>query len=274
MSCEQLDTTDADVIPRSVVGQEFRAYKNMLSLASPVFRNMFTFPQPPSPEPPSLPVVDMCETGNVLDMFLRCLYPVSKPTVEDFDLLEALIAAAEKYETNIILHMVGLWLVIPENLKRDPLRVYTIVCSSAVFRGQAKVAAKCMTPSTVAEVDWNIIAQLSIVDHHRLVVYLVNREKEARHMDYSSYLKSRQSQCTCTPSARIKLTKNIKRALTDAFVSDPSLTMERAVVLTYKQLTKVDPCRYYQGCWLVIHGEECTEELMKRLMEISDNLWC
>ena len=78
----------------------------MLSLASPVFRNMFTFPQPPSPEPLSLPVGDVYESGEILDVFLRCLYPLRKLTVEDFELLEALVATAEKQETDIVLHMV------------------------------------------------------------------------------------------------------------------------------------------------------------------------
>jgi len=48
----------------------------------------------------------MCEAGDVLDVFLRCFYPVPKPIVEDFGLLEALIAAAEKYETEAVLDMV------------------------------------------------------------------------------------------------------------------------------------------------------------------------
>ena len=79
----------------------------MLSLASPVFRTMFTFPQPPSTEPLSPPVVDVCESREVLDVFLRCFYPLRKPTVEDFELLEALAATAEKYETDIVLHNYG-----------------------------------------------------------------------------------------------------------------------------------------------------------------------
>jgi len=47
---------DADVILRASGGKEFHAHKLVLSLASPVFRDMFSVPQPPqSPHnsPPS-----------------------------------------------------------------------------------------------------------------------------------------------------------------------------------------------------------------------------
>ena len=180
MSGECFDMIDADIILRSADGQEFRVQKSILSIASPVFRDMFTFPQPPSPEPSPIPVVDMYEAGNVLDVFLRCLYPVPKPVIKDFGLLEALIAAAEKYEAGVVLEMVKPWLVIPENLRRDPLRVYTIACTSTAFDEQAKVAAKWMTFDTITGLTHlDTIARLTELDKYRLVVYLGKREKEA-----------------------------------------------------------------------------------------------
>ncbi|KAJ7873538.1 hypothetical protein B0H14DRAFT_2344163, partial [Mycena olivaceomarginata] len=42
------DSSDADLILRSCDGADFRLHKAVLSLVSPVFRDMFTFPQPES----------------------------------------------------------------------------------------------------------------------------------------------------------------------------------------------------------------------------------
>ena len=271
---EHPSTTDADIILRSADGQEFRVHKSMLSIASPVFRDMFTFPQPPSPEPSSIPVVDMSEAGNVLDVFLRCLYPVSKPAIEDFGLLEALIAAAEKYETEVVLDMVKSWLVIPENLGRDPLRAYAIACTSTAFDEQAKVAAKWMTFDTVANLTClDTIARLTALDHHRLVAYLAKREKEAsRVIDEPLWTIFYTPRCACKSEAKTKFQEEIRKALLNEFVSNPLLTTERAAVLACRQLAKVHPCDFNQNCTLVTQGEEYARELVRKLMQMSDKL--
>lgn len=273
MSGEHFGTTDADVILRSADGQEFHVHKSMLSIASPVFRDMFTLPQPPSPGPSSIPVVDMCELGNVLDLFLRCLYPVSKPVIEDFGLLEALLTAAEKYEAGVVLDVVKSWLAIPENLGRDPLRAYAIACTSAAFDEQAKFAAKSMTFNTINSAHPETIARLTTMDHHRLVVYLVNREKEAsRVISEPSWTIFYTPRCACDSEAKTKLREAIKKALLDGFVENPSLTTEGASVLALKQLAKVHPCDHNQNCSLVTQGEEYAGELVKKLRQMSDGL--
>jgi len=274
MSGEHFCATDGDVILRSADGQEFRVHKTILSIASPVFRDMFTIPQPPSPEPSLAPVIDMCEAGNVLDVFLRCIYPVPKPVVEDFELLEALATPAEKYETEVVLDMLKLWLVTPENLRKDPLRIYAIACTSTAFDEQAKVAAKWMTPDTVYSARLDTIARLATMDHHRLVTYLVKREKEASlvidkppsSIFYTSPL------CACKTETKADFQVLVNKALLDAFVSDPSLTTERAIVLACKQLAKVRPCYCCHGCSLVNQGEQYTRQLMQNLVQMSDRL--
>ena len=265
---------DADIILRSADGQEFRVHKSMLSIASPVFRDMFTFPQPPSPGPSSIPVVDMYEAGNVLDAFLRCLYPVPKPVIEDFGLLEALIAAAEKYEAGVVLEMVKPWLVVPENLRKDPLRVYTIACTSTAFDEQAKVAAKCMTFDTIASLTHlDTIARLTELDQYRLIAYLTKREKEAsRVINEPSWTIFYTPRCACKTAARTEFQEEIKKVVLDAFMSNPVLTMEGAAVLACKQLAKVRPCDFNQSCSLVTQGEEYARELVGKLVQMSDRL--
>lgn len=64
MSSECFGMVDADIILRSADGREFRVHKSMLSITSPIFRDMFTFLQPHPPEPSSILVVEMYDAGT------------------------------------------------------------------------------------------------------------------------------------------------------------------------------------------------------------------
>jgi len=274
MSWEHLDTTDADIIIRSADGRDFRAHKAILSLASPVFRDTFSIPQPPSPEPSSTPVVDVCETGKVLDAFLQCVYPVPMPTIEDFGLVEALVTAADKYEVEVILKKVELWLAAPENLKKDPLRAYAIACSSPALWDLVRVIAKWMTFDAVTDAPPNVLTRLAIPRYHHLVSYLALREKETRRIvNDPSWTIFYTSRCGCKTEARLEIKEEIKKALADAFVSNPLLSEEGAVVLAFKQLSKVRACESNEKCSLVVQGEEYAKELITKLAKMSEESW-
>lgn len=236
---------------------------------------MFSFPQPPPSEPTSVPAVDISETGDVFDVFLQCIYPTPKPTVEDLELIEALVAAADKYEVEIILNMVGSWLVAPGNLKEDPLRVYAIACSSPALRKPAKEAARYMTLDKVVNADPHTVARIPTMDHDRLVTYLVRRKKKVKSVvEDPSWTMFYDPRCACKTEARLEIKERIKEAVGDAFTSNPSMTVEGAVVLACKQLSKVHACDSNQNCSLVIQGEEYAKELMQKLVKMSDELWC
>ncbi|KAF7369608.1 BTB domain-containing protein [Mycena venus] len=70
---------DTDVILRSSAGADFRSYRAVLSMVSPVFRDMFTLPQHTSAS--ALPVVEVSETAAVLDRALRFFRPGAQPAV-------------------------------------------------------------------------------------------------------------------------------------------------------------------------------------------------
>lgn len=68
----------ADIIlrssgPKSV---EFRAHRVILSIASPVFETMFSLPQPVADK--SLPVCDLSEDANTVEVLLRLIYPMEE----------------------------------------------------------------------------------------------------------------------------------------------------------------------------------------------------
>ena len=129
-------------------------------IGAPTMIQIVPTPQPPS-EPTKVPEVEVYETKEVIDVFLRCIYPIPKPTVKDLELLEALVVTADKYETQIVLNMVESWVVTPENLKEDPLRAYAIACSSPDLRKSARDAAERMTFEKVINADPHMVARLT-----------------------------------------------------------------------------------------------------------------
>ena len=274
MSYKRSDAIDTDIILRSVDGQEFPAHKFILSLASPVFRDMFTLSQPPQTQ--RIPLVDLSETARVLDLFLRCIYPISKLNIKDLELLEALVTTADKYDTEAILEVVEPWLMAPENLNEDPLRIYAIACASPALQRLAGAAVKCMTFNMVATADRITFSRLAgTKDDHGIITYLLRREDEARCIvDEPSWTVFYNPSCGCDVKARLQMREEIKRALTEAFVSNPSLSEEGAAVLACKQLSKVRACSSNQNCSLVVQGEVYAKELRGKLLKMSDKLWC
>lgn len=96
------DDPNAEVILRSSDNVDFRVFRCNLSLASPVFKDMFTLGAPVHgehpPNPSSLPVVPLSETGSALDTLLRLIYPLKTPKLDSVGDIKALVAAVVKYD--------------------------------------------------------------------------------------------------------------------------------------------------------------------------------
>ena len=95
------DDTDADIILRSSDRVDFMVYKVILSKASPVFKTMFSLPQPATDTPQeSLPIIDLAENSKALAALLSVIYPHTSGSDEPLS-LDDLIAAldmARKYD--------------------------------------------------------------------------------------------------------------------------------------------------------------------------------
>ncbi len=89
-----------DCILQSCDGRSFMVAKIILTLASPVFRDMFEMPQPTSPsEPTEKPVIRLEENHLVLRNFLLVIYPGSPPDLTTMDDALSLVEVCTKYET-------------------------------------------------------------------------------------------------------------------------------------------------------------------------------
>jgi hypothetical protein len=134
--------TRADVILRSSDGVDFRVFRIILSLASPIFADMFSIPQPPANElHAGPPVVAISEDSKALDFVLRHLYPVEHPT--EIKLRDAciLIEFARKYEVKALGPVVARSFM--DAIESDPTGVYAI----AVTYEEADIAIRAARSS-------------------------------------------------------------------------------------------------------------------------------
>jgi hypothetical protein len=184
MSQTFFTTDDGDIILRanseSDSKHDFRVHKLILSLASPVFKDMFTFPQPPDQVLNELPVVDVPESPEVLDTVLRFIYPgVEPPKALKPPTLTALLFAADKYD------IASMSPYLKENLKsflsphdRRSLWVY-IVARRFGFLEVAKEAAQVSNGDTFpCFTDHADLQFISSADLFRLVQFVQSRERE------------------------------------------------------------------------------------------------
>ena len=180
-------TDDGDVILRAGAEpgskNDFRVHKFILSLASPVFKDMFAFPQPSNQnhnEQLDIPIVDVPDSPTVLDAILRFVYPgVRPPAFTDLSTVSSLLFAADKYD--IVSMRPALKDALRSFIDAEPFRVY-IVASRLGFMEEAKAAAKVSTLEAIMLPKYHEkdVRHVSGVDLYRLLWFSKTREDFAR----------------------------------------------------------------------------------------------
>jgi len=179
-------TDDGDIVLRAGLEpdskHDFRIHKFILSLASPVFKDMLAFPQPPNQtlDEQHSPIVDVLEPPEVIDTILRLIYPgVEPPRIPDIPNLTALLSAADKY------NIASIYPVLRDTLKTflrpySYFRVYVVACRFG-FSQEAKEAARMGNTRSVG--DHSIeeeVRHMSSIDLLRWVKFVQDREKRGR----------------------------------------------------------------------------------------------
>jgi BTB/POZ domain len=121
------DDAQADVILQSSDQVHFQVFKNILSLASPIFADTFSFPSPPSKTPDDeVQVVTLSEDSTALEVALRHIYPVQTTPSEAEKLRYASILAefARKYQVESLNRFIRGYLT--DSIEFDPVGVYAI----------------------------------------------------------------------------------------------------------------------------------------------------
>ena len=187
MPLDFFTTDDGDIVLRAGQGSypvhDFRVHKFILSLVSPVFKDMFASPQPPDQnhnEQPDTSIIDISEPPYILDTILRLIYPgVELPKIPNVSTLNALLSMADKY------NITSLYPVLRQSLKTflpgNPFRVYIIACRFG-FLEEAKQALRVLTPeaTTLRPAHEKDLRHISSIDLYRLMWFIRTREREGR----------------------------------------------------------------------------------------------
>ncbi|KAF7291642.1 hypothetical protein HMN09_01255400 [Mycena chlorophos] len=109
------DPANGDLILKTEDNVKLYVYKILLSLASPVFQDMFSLPQPePGPNDPDselaedpYPVIPVAEDAETLRSLLTWVDPRSLPRIGSLEDIQKILAVASKYCMDPILSRIG-----------------------------------------------------------------------------------------------------------------------------------------------------------------------
>jgi len=251
MSSTFFTTDDGDIIlragPESGPKHDFRAHKFILALASSVFNDMFTFPQPPDQnqnEEHQLPIVDVPDPPEVLDAILRFIYPgVGLPKFTNLSIVSTLLSAADKYD------LASMSPVLRENLKtflyHHPFEVY-VIASRFGFLEEMREAVMVSTPRSILQQDYEEVTQrVSGVDLYRFVRFVQAREQGglSRIEDLLEWTHIQDnSGCGHLEDAK-EFYCSLSKEVVDAFVRNPCAEFEGLVMVLNKILDPPLGCK-------------------------------
>jgi hypothetical protein len=170
---------DADVVIRAAGSLDFRVHKPILSLVSPIFKDMFTLPQPPPDTPDTLPHVDVQDSPDVWENILRTIYPIlSNPKINTLDDLESLLLAAQAYEMQFVIKTHKGALKHREFIKKYPLRFYAIACTCGFEDVATYVARNAELLTVTSHLNSSDLKGLTLGSYSRLVSFLAKRDNK------------------------------------------------------------------------------------------------
>lgn len=122
------DTSGGDCILQTPDGARFVVHRVILSLASPIWNDMFSLPQASESPSSTRPVIPVEEDPATMEALLTMLYPLPSPRISSYDQAAKLVQACDKYFINVsrldtVLHKV---LRTTAALEADPLGVYAL----------------------------------------------------------------------------------------------------------------------------------------------------
>lgn len=213
------DIAHADVILRSSDGKNFPMYKVDLARSSPIFESMFSLPQPEDNAQDELenglPVVELTETANVLNVLLRFYMPRPTPVLADLAMTVRVLEGARKYEIDSAFS--ASCKALEKAVDSEPIRVYAIACHYGLEPLARKAALACLRLplSRLIGVSTEEIECISGEEFRRLIKYREDcRDVVAslkclappdRGVQYTPYVPAGRHnlwQCYCAPANR------------------------------------------------------------------------
>jgi len=266
MAVEWQTPPGADIILRASGGREFHAHKIILSLASPVFGDMFSLPQQPPTESSRLPTVDVHDPPEALKTFLQIIYPTPNPPINDIEALAPVLRLADKYNARAVLDAHREYL-LSMCLDSPPIHVYAILCICGNEEG-AEAAARRVPFASLAALNSHPLLSLMTVEHyHRLMRFMVARDKRMREILDERLQDIRMNlPLHCHDAAHQLYPSTLITSLQVAFEANPCVRSAEALSIVLSAPVTFTPCGndcIYIVPWLREYAELALMGLVK-----------
>lgn len=262
----------ADVILRASGGKELHVHKLVLSLASSVFRDMFSVPQPPPTDSSQLPIIDVSDPPEALELFLQTIYPTRNPLMDDVKKLASVLHLVDKYDARDVLDVHKDYL--PSTFgDLPPIQIYAILCACG-REEEAGAAARRVSFASLQTLDSNPLLQLiTTTQYQRLLSFMTSRDKRMREIVDLHHKKMGESHYRCSDSdaSHALYPRTVVAVLQAAFEADPFVPVVKALGLVTSASRTFQPCRddcKYSATGLLKYAEG----LLGELVEMAQNL--
>jgi hypothetical protein len=271
MAAEWKNPPDADVILRAPGGKELHAHKLVLSLASPVFRDMFSVPQPPAePSRTLTDIVEVDDPPETLELFLQIIYPIPNPPISDVETFASLLRLTDKYDAKVAPDIHKNYL--PSMRSNYPLQTYAILCAFGDEK-EAEAVARCAPFESLARPNSSPLFDLmTTMQYHRLVSFMISRDQRMREIvhRHREVITSNELH-RCGDSAHQLYSGTVVTTLQAAFEADPCVRVADALTLALSAPTTFTICK--ASCRYGALGlRGYAEGLLKELVKMAENL--
>ncbi|OCB83835.1 hypothetical protein A7U60_g9040 [Sanghuangporus baumii] len=168
------DDLRGDIILRTSDNVDFQVFRIILDLASPVFKDMLSIPQPPPLQDEGTggtPVVTISESSTAIDIILRFCYPIVQPQFDcdNMSIIAGVLHAATKYDIHAaIIPARAALRARAEESNENALAAYAIACSLKLEE-EARAAAMAYLKWPALSVSVPELASLPALDYHNLL---------------------------------------------------------------------------------------------------------
>ena len=163
------DDQRGDIILQSSDQVKFRVSKFILTMASSVFSDMFSLPQPPSEGEGSaeIPVIPVSESRSTLDIALRICYPIRGPQLAEENVLTIInvLVMGLKYNIDVVIDAAEAAFRSRVNTsEEDAVIGYAVACSVHRYQ-EAQVAATASLRWPASDTRFPELALMTGLDH-------------------------------------------------------------------------------------------------------------
>ncbi|KAH7890928.1 hypothetical protein F5I97DRAFT_107463 [Phlebopus sp. FC_14] len=188
------DSVDADVILRSSDNVDFRVFKVILSLASPVFKSSFSLPQHNN-QTASPPIIELPEDSTTLQATLLLCYPGSNPTFASFSSAWNFAAALLKYDMEIVIQQAKV-ILLSQFVESHTVSLYALACHYGWRDVAERSAAEALKIKDLGRTTTYVdeMESMTAAAFQRLVSYHIACGEAARKVATGSYYSTAKSE--------------------------------------------------------------------------------